>query len=658
MGVEIMDVVPVELGLEFLVGRACEEVEAAVVAEDVARLLNNRTHRREADHVVIARAAGQLTQILRVAAGLRGVDVVQLDAKLLGVLNGVDALRSGQSLVVDIGDDQQAGTAVAVQRVVDRAEAHRADGSEKRHLAALDNAHLVLVGAGLGVVHGVERADDAAHRLGQGAVEINVGVIRQQAVHQQRFDGNVAILCVAAAVLIGIAGSHLGAFVEMGGLNGEALTGLVLVLPVLADLLNDAAELVTDNGRMLGNIVGNALVLRAFDRRLIGAHADRVRNDLDLYVVRADLRQLDLFQTKIHLSVNANSFRFHIQTFLSVASACAEHDFCKNGIMLYCLDFTLLYRIRQGMSTSIPYFSCVIALFFVEMQKAAGADAPAVFGSFRFCDRLDDPRDGGAQNGVDAELHKEIDARQHNKHIVYHVRTAGPRLKRGTQHRRHRQQENAGVYDRRAHRGKNAAKRLLLPQRAVDQPGHPSGSRRLDEAGQDRPYRACLNQRLCTGVVARQAGDRRDKPEDCPQQCARTRPVEHSADHDGHQRQRDRDRADLDVARHGLQDDDQRRQQCQRNHSDYGCMIFVFICTHKIPPAVAPAPASGCNAIFAGETPLRPIINTVCTEFIVFYPYRGGMPPAACFGCAGGAVRYCAPDKSIRYTVRFVVPLP
>ena len=61
MGVEIMDVVPVELGLEFLVGRACEEVEAAVVAEDVARLLNNRTHRREADHVVIARAAGQLT---------------------------------------------------------------------------------------------------------------------------------------------------------------------------------------------------------------------------------------------------------------------------------------------------------------------------------------------------------------------------------------------------------------------------------------------------------------------------------------------------------------------------------------------------------------------------------------------------------------------
>ena len=35
-------------------------------------------------------------------------------------------------------------------------------------------------------------------------------------------------------------------------------------------------------------------------------------------------------------------------------------------------------------------------------------------------------------------------------------------------------------------------------------------------------------------------------------------------------------------------------------------MIFVFICTHKIPPAVAPAPASGCNAIFAGKPSLRP----------------------------------------------------
>ena len=80
MGVEIMNVVPVEFCLELAVGRACEEVQAAVEAEDIAGLLDNGTNRCEADDVVIAGAAGQLTQVVGVAAGLGGVDIVQLNA--------------------------------------------------------------------------------------------------------------------------------------------------------------------------------------------------------------------------------------------------------------------------------------------------------------------------------------------------------------------------------------------------------------------------------------------------------------------------------------------------------------------------------------------------------------------------------------------------
>ncbi len=41
MGVEIMDVVPVEFRLELAIGRASKEVEAAVETKDIAGLLND-----------------------------------------------------------------------------------------------------------------------------------------------------------------------------------------------------------------------------------------------------------------------------------------------------------------------------------------------------------------------------------------------------------------------------------------------------------------------------------------------------------------------------------------------------------------------------------------------------------------------------------------
>ena len=270
MGVEVMDIVPVELRLELTVGRACKEVEAAVEPKDIAGLLNDGTNRCKADHIIITSAAGEFTQIVGIAAGLGRVDIVQFNTHFLRVLNGVDALGAFESGIINIGNDKQTRTAVAVQRIVDRAEAHGADGSKHCHLAALDNTHLMLIGAGFGVVHGVERADDAAHRFCQRAVEIGIGIIRQKIVGQQRFDGDVGILAVAAAVLIGIAGGHLGALVEVGRLDGEALTGLVLILPVFADLGDHAAEFMANDRGMLCNIIWDALVLLALNCGLVG----------------------------------------------------------------------------------------------------------------------------------------------------------------------------------------------------------------------------------------------------------------------------------------------------------------------------------------------------------------------------------------------------
>ena len=158
----------------------------------------------------------------------------------------------------------------------------------------------------------MEGADDAAHGLGQGAVEVCIGVVFQQVVGDQRLNGHVGILAVAAAIGIGIARGHLRALVEVGGLDGEAVAGLVLVLPVLAHGVDHTAELMAHDGGVLGHVVRHPLVLRALDGGLVGAHADAVRDDLDLHIVRANLGQVDLLQAQVHFPMNPYRFGLHI----------------------------------------------------------------------------------------------------------------------------------------------------------------------------------------------------------------------------------------------------------------------------------------------------------------------------------------------------------
>ena len=56
----------------------------------------------------------------------------------------------------------------------------------------------------------------------------------------------------------------------MGRLDGEALTGLVLILPVFADLGDHAAEFMANDRGMLCNIIWDALVLLALNCGLVG----------------------------------------------------------------------------------------------------------------------------------------------------------------------------------------------------------------------------------------------------------------------------------------------------------------------------------------------------------------------------------------------------
>ena len=79
----------------------------------------------------------------------------------------------------------------------------------------------------------------------------------------------------------------------------------------MAKPVDNAAELVADDGGMLRHVVGYALVIRALNSGLVGTHADRVGDDLDANVIVADFGQIDLFQTQVHLAMDADGFGQH-----------------------------------------------------------------------------------------------------------------------------------------------------------------------------------------------------------------------------------------------------------------------------------------------------------------------------------------------------------
>ncbi|MPM79461.1 hypothetical protein SDC9_126495 [bioreactor metagenome] len=138
------------------------------------------------------------------------------------------------------------------------------------------------------VIHRVERADDAAHRFRERTEKVNIAVVRQEAVHPERFPRDVDIRRVPAALPVGIARRLQGALIGVRGLDDKPLSLPELMRPVFANLVNHPAKLVPDHDRVDGDVVRYALVRRALLERLIARHAKAVRNDLAAYAVVAD----------------------------------------------------------------------------------------------------------------------------------------------------------------------------------------------------------------------------------------------------------------------------------------------------------------------------------------------------------------------------------
>ena len=125
----------------------------------------------------------------------------------------------------------------------------------------------------LGVVHGMERADDTAHRFSQRRMEKAVALVMDQASVFHHDLGQDAIGHIAAKVGKRIArGARVSRHTQRRLLS-KALAHLPLMLPVFAYLFNDAGKLMAQNDRVLINIIRYALVFAALDGRFVRGHA-------------------------------------------------------------------------------------------------------------------------------------------------------------------------------------------------------------------------------------------------------------------------------------------------------------------------------------------------------------------------------------------------
>ena len=317
MGAVVMDIIVIQLCTELGIGRTGKEVQAAVAAQDVAGQFDHAGDRGIGEHVIIT-AADQAFQVFGCIGDVTGIDEHHLDAGGLYEFLGEQFTCALQTRFIDIGHDQGAGTAVAVDDVFGHAQTHGAGTGQDRHLAAFADAHLMLINAHLGMEGSMRSTDGAAVRLSQGSLKEGVALILEEAAQFENFLRDDAVGAVAAEVGIAVSRAPHGALVVQSGLQGEPHTGLILILVLFADLLNNAGELMTHDGRMIGYIIMHALMLFAQHGAFVSGHADAVGHNLDQHFIVLDLGKFELHQPQVVRAMQAQCTGFHNKCFLLI----------------------------------------------------------------------------------------------------------------------------------------------------------------------------------------------------------------------------------------------------------------------------------------------------------------------------------------------------
>ncbi len=244
-------------------------------------------------------------------ANLFCIQVEELHTLALCLRYRVNRCCPLEARVIDIGDDEQARFARIVNGVVDRADSHRTDPGEDRHLTALHNAHVVLVLALGSMVAGVEGTHNAGHRFGKRPHEERFPLVGQQAVHLHHFVWNVDVGGIPSDVPVGVPRCRERPLIVERGLDGKSITAFELLLPLLSDLHDFPAELMPDDNRVRGNIRGDPFVVAPLHGRFVGRHAYTVRYDMGNYLVVPGRRELELFKPQVLLTIHSDRCSLH-----------------------------------------------------------------------------------------------------------------------------------------------------------------------------------------------------------------------------------------------------------------------------------------------------------------------------------------------------------
>ncbi len=318
----VVAVVEVDRRAEILVGGAGEEIHAAVIGEHLVAERADGRHRCVDEDVIVAVPVREVDEPLPRVVHLRRVHVEELDAVFLRLALREHLAGTCNLLFINICDDDALRMIVADKAVGRRPEAHGAAAAHDDDVAAALQPHLVVVVRLLRVVHRVERADRAGERLPERRLVEAVARKRHERADLHRLVREDAILCVAAEELVGIARRVHAALVVECGLLREAHARLELILPFLADLHDDACELMPRDDGMRVDVLRAALVLLALLSELVRRHAKAVAVDLREDLVVLDLRQLELLEAEIEGTIHSDCSRFH--NFTSFFMSCKE----------------------------------------------------------------------------------------------------------------------------------------------------------------------------------------------------------------------------------------------------------------------------------------------------------------------------------------------
>ncbi len=159
----------------------------------------------------------------------------------------------------------------------------------------------------MSVVAGMHSSNHAGQRLAQRSRIESRTLVRQETTHLHHFGRDDDVGRVPTDVAIGISRSGQQSYrtvlIVEGGLDGELVTRLELILPLGTDLDDLSGKLMADDRGIISDVTRNSLVVETLMGRLVGRHAKAVADNLRKDFIILHLGEFELLETKVFLTI-------------------------------------------------------------------------------------------------------------------------------------------------------------------------------------------------------------------------------------------------------------------------------------------------------------------------------------------------------------------